>query len=515
MDSIDFNKRYYINPAYIINPDKYRAVITNSKGYETIPYPKDDVDSSFCWILHPVYAAIFSFFDGSEPLCQVVENIAIELNIDKDRVHDMFLQYINNQETRIIHYMKDKSSSKELFPCNNFAIPRNFIVECTGKKREDLYSKESFYIRKDFWEFDLFRLSSPILITLMLNNTCVTDCIYCYANKLHKVRHPLTTEKILSLIKEADKMGVLNFELAGGEILLHKDYDKILLELYKHNYICHLSTKMCLTEDQINTLKKIGIDKLQISVDAWNSEILKKMLHVQPDYFNKLQHSLHLLEKYDIKVSVKAVITKLNTAISDVSLLLNNLVKYKNIRYISVAPGECSLYKDFNTFKTTEKEWLDVSEFVTVFGQQYSNIDIRPQGYQSKNDFFDIKQNKKNAFHKRGVCSGNISNLYILPDGQVTICEELYWHPKFIVGDVTQQSIQEIWDSNAATSLYHLSQSDFPEGGACKSCTHFRECRSRQGVCWKMIFQAYGKEAWYNPDPRCPLAPPPCFECYR
>ena len=29
--------------------------------------------------------------------------------------------------------------------------------------------------------------------------------------------------------------------------------------------------------------------------------------------------------------------------------------------------------------------------------------------------------------------------MYILPDGKVTICEELYWNEHFIIGDVTKQ----------------------------------------------------------------------------
>ncbi|MDR0546598.1 MAG: SPASM domain-containing protein, partial [Dysgonamonadaceae bacterium] len=70
----------------------------------------------------------------------------------------------------------------------------------------------------------------------------------------------------------------------------------------------------------------------------------------------------------------------------------------------------------------------------------------------------------------------------MLPDEQTTICEELYWSPKFIIGDVTTQSIIEIWNSEKATKLYNLSQSDFRVTSACKYCPDFNFCRSRLGV---------------------------------
>jgi radical SAM protein with 4Fe4S-binding SPASM domain len=515
MNNIDFNKKYYIHPAYIIKPDKTRAITSNSKGYETIPYPKDDVNTSFSWIMHPIYALMFSFFDGSKTLSETIESISSETGMDTEKVKGMVVPYINNPESQIIRYMKTGEDKDSLFPCNSFPIPKFFIVECSGKSRTDLYPKESFYIKKDLWNFDTYRLSSPTGITLMLNNTCVTNCTYCYANKKHKVANPLSTKKILSLIEEADKMGVLDFNLSGGEVLLHPDYDIILSELYKHGFIDHISTKVCLTEKQILKLKEIGINQIQVSVDAWDADILQKILHVKRDYFDNLKKSLSLLEKHEINVSIKSVITNINSSIESVDNLLDNLLQYKNIKYISVAPGEYSLYKPFDDYKITAEEWNKVREFVEQYGKNYRACDIRSQGILLKSELVNHVHHKDEAFRNRGVCSGNVMSLYILPDGQVTICEELYWHPKFIVGDVNKQSIQEIWDSKEATDLYNLLQQDFHKNSACKYCPHFKICRLRQGVCWKMIFQAYGMDDWQLPDPRCPLAPPPVNECYR
>lgn len=149
-----------------------------------------------------------------------------------------------------------------------------------------LCSKEEIYIRKELWNFDTFILSHPINLTLMLNNKCITDCVYCYANKDYKVTNPLSTEKILSLIKEAINIGVLSFDINGGEVMLHKDWDIIVNELLKYSFLPQISTKVPLTEEQIKRLKELGIKRIQVSIDAWDTAILSKVLGVRDIIFN-------------------------------------------------------------------------------------------------------------------------------------------------------------------------------------------------------------------------------------
>jgi hypothetical protein len=43
---------------------------------------------------------------------------------------------------------------------------------------------------------------------------------------------------------------------------------------------------------------------------------------------------------------------------------------------------------------------------------------------------------------KGAECSANSSHIFILPDGKVTIGEQLYWKPHFIIGDLSRQTIK-------------------------------------------------------------------------
>ena len=85
------------------------------------------------------------------------------------------------------------------------------------------------------------------------------------------------------------------------------------------------------------------------------------------------------------------------------------------------------------------------------------------------------------------------SRLFILPDGNVTICEQLYWNSHFIIGDVQRTNLKDIWQSQEALYLCNLSRQDIGQHNKCQACTHFEECFRYGNRCWNNITKAYGK----------------------
>lgn len=84
-----------------------------------------------------------------------------------------------------------------------------------------------------------------------------------------------------------------------------------------------------------------------------------------------------------------------------------------------------------------------------------------------------------------------------------------------IVGDITRQSLAEIWNSEKALNLYYLQQNTLSDKSHCKTCKYFIDCRQKMGgVCWKEVISAYGTENWDFPDPSCPFAPDPYHDVY-
>lgn len=88
--------------------------------------------------------------------------------------------------------------------------------------------------------------------------------------------------------------------------------------------------------------------------------------------------------------------------------------------------------------------------------------------------------------------------MFILPDGNVTICEELYWNPHFVIGNVNEHGIEQIWKSEKALALYNIKQDEHPKESSCNSCMIYNKCRIPKQICYRDIIRKYGEEKWYT-----------------
>lgn len=85
---------------------------------------------------------------------------------------------------------------------------------------------------------------------------------------------PLKT--VISIIRQAKQTGVVNFDISGGEVLLHPHYKEIISELLANGYTPFISTKVPVKKDKLQTLKEIGIKEIQISLDSVNPRLSPK-----------------------------------------------------------------------------------------------------------------------------------------------------------------------------------------------------------------------------------------------
>lgn len=178
-----------------------------------------------------------------------------------------------------------------------------------------------------------------------------------------------------------------------------------------------------------------------------------------------------------------------------------------------------SLYKseeDYFFYRPGLEEIKKIEDYANELKGKYADkININFSGYSERGRLINTDQaEKKKNFISRARCPGNFYSFSILPDGKVTICEELYWHPSFIIGDLTKQSIEEVWNSKRALELYNLTKEMIRDESLCKNCNEFESCHKGPGICWKEVLYAYGFENWDYADPRCPYASKPKREYY-
>lgn len=506
-ENINCGDIYMINPKYTIRSDKKRALITNAKGVSSVSIRDNSISTGFAWILHPLLAVMLSYFDGTTNLKKTLKAVAEDFHLEESEVMELVEEILNMKDKGVITFKRWSM---------NFSVPKNFLIKKREEDESHHFDVKSYVVDKKDWDLVSKRLYIPNSIALMTNNNCYTDCIYCYANKDYIPKKHLSLDRIKKIIQEASDIGVTDLTINGGDFFLYKYWKEVLEEILKFKYSPYLSTKFPISKEEVDFLKKMKLNHLQISFDSDDPQQLQQILNVKPGYHEKMLNTFRLLEEAGINVDVKAVISKYNCEIDDARRLIERIKQYKNIRFLSFAPGEASLYKKFEDYRADLNKLKDMENYVNSFGGRITpTLEVNFQGYSTDAAFKDSVDVKKKRFKERATCSGNFTALFILPDGQVGICEQLYWHPNFIIGDLNEQSIMEVWNSDKAKKLFEFPKSNFPETSPCNNCESFDFCRYVKGVCWKNIFFAYGMEKIYNPDPDCPYAPKPTNIYYQ
>lgn len=481
---------YILNPAYFLRNDIRRAIIGT---YDFPQISPDLYERNTLSIIHPFHAQLLSFFDGTRTLSECITSITDYFGLQREYVASFIANYIENPNGTTIkqglHY---------------YSLPKHLLVEQNKYYVPELYKPEDFNIDEDL-DVDSVRLYKPIKLIIETNLNCYTDCEYCYADRHNPLASKLVSiENLLRIISEAKEMKIPSIEVNGGEVLLHPQAYDIVSHLDKNGYHPFISTKLPLSKEKLLHLRNHNFTHIQISIDTLDEIELCRRLNVKSGYKEKILQTMEWLDDLGFSWQANIVLTKDNIDIQKhIKPLLTTLFKYKNIQSIKIAPVGFPMYKDdklFSKICPSIDSLNDIKDFIKRISSSIKckiiyDLPICTNQYR----IFDM-----NDFESRNRCVANQSGLVILPNGDVTICEELYWQKPFIIGNITQSSIEEIWNSPKARSLFYIKQEDLNKSSNCTKCSIFSNCRHNKGVCWKMVTMAYGFDNWDFPDPSCP-----------
>lgn len=444
------------------------------------------------YVIHPVYAMMLSFFNGEE------------LSVIFNKISD----YFNLSEEKVEHFLTPLIKNKQRIKNKFGAFPKNLIVEYDAHMPKHNYKPEDF----TYGELDLriSRFKKPVDLVFNVTMKCRTSCLYCYADRKNpNGKNLLPIERVESIIEEAKELGVIKLKLMGGEVFMHKDWYRILKKLSECGYRPDLSTKVPLKQRHIEAIKELNIAPIQFSLDTMIKSNLYKVLNVKDPYYQEVLDTFELLETNKIEYSVHTVISNLNDSIEDIDSLKDFFLSKKYLIEWAFDVAKCSMYLDYeySDYKITYDRYLKLKEYIkNIDNENIFNFKLRLPFARNYKESYNIDKLKE-LYSQRTPCSGNLLGFYILPDGKVTLCEELYWHPRFIIGDLRKQSIMEVWNSSKALDLFHLRQDSLQEKSACRTCDIFSKCREYKHVCWRDVILGYGHENWDYPDLFCHKAP--------
>lgn len=508
MSGLNEEGRFVFNQNYLLKYDKKRFELMVRGLHEIFSHPNNDVEIDDIHLtFHPLLALFMLLFDGYRSTAEVVSEYCRLTGFNKDNINK-FVKYMLTE-------LAIENKGKYLkFGEDVFYFPKNILLKNRGEKLNISININDFLIPQSELDLRSYRSYIPTDCHFELNFNCMTDCIYCYADRRNQKECTMSMERITEIIKEARVLGMRSIDLSGGELFLHENWELILEELLSNGFHPYISTKIPISTSIIKKLKSLGIEGIQISLDSVNQDELKQILGVNNSYKNKILNTLKSLNQEGFKIAVNSQITKYNDNLNHIQELLDFLVSLKNIKTIRMGVAAYSIYKPPENYLNMSPELSKVrriEELLNTYKEKHENISISFTGYATEEASIGKEARRSEDFSKRARCSGNFYGFVILPDGKVTICEELYYHPRFLIGDLNSQSIEEIWNSPRALELYEISQEMIQKKSACKDCGQFDLCHRKKGVCWKNVLIAYGYDNWDYPDPRCPKAPDPFY----
>ncbi len=169
-------------------------------------------------------------------------------------------------------------------------------------------------------------------IAIALGKKCTAECdICCLDCSIHnnEIIDLDSIKKIISTTYKADYIKSINF--TGGEAFLYYDYLLELIPLSKKNnkYVSVITngfwaTDIEVTYNKLCELKKIGLDLLTVSYDAFHA-------HYIP--INNIKNIIYITKKLNIKLLMQSVIIN-NDNINWINELGNNLADV-NINFVA------------------------------------------------------------------------------------------------------------------------------------------------------------------------------------
>lgn len=154
-------------------------------------------------------------------------------------------------------------------------------------------------------------LRAPLNVEWEITKECNLRCKHCYTSAGVREPEELTTDGVLSVIDQLDKIGVSDITISGGEPLLRKDLEVITSELTRREIPFIVYTNgILLSRERQQSLKEAGARIFSLSLNGTTRETHN---YVQGDTtFDTVLKRIAELKDNDLHVQALYTLMKVN-----------------------------------------------------------------------------------------------------------------------------------------------------------------------------------------------------------
>lgn len=147
------------------------------------------------------------------------------------------------------------------------------------------------------------------IIDFCFDYMCNMNCSHCCNLSFAKKERVLTIETMRDIARQADELGLAQFNISGGEPTLFPNLEELVQAIDPTKFHLGISSNgLLINKEKAEFLKRIGIDKVRVSVDSLNSERYKDT-RKQEGAYNKAVEALFHLKEAGIATAIGTVVS--------------------------------------------------------------------------------------------------------------------------------------------------------------------------------------------------------------
>jgi len=258
-----------------------------------------------------------------------------------------------------------------------------------------------------------------------INNACNLKCKHCFTNSPlnDHIKERISNDDLARISDEADDLGIFEYDLQGGELLLKPDLLFEALEAIRPDrFYLYLTTNgYRLDKNMAKRLAKAGVSRVSVSIDSMNAEVHDEFRGREGSWQRAIK-ALEYVKDAGIEPYLNITVGHYNTFSDDVEKMCSYSKEKGYTTLVNVAtPG--GLWKNMTDVMVDEKD----QAHLICLRKKYKNI----------------LRNLWNPFDKeyeQVLGCNTVNRLYVTPLGDVLVCP--YVHIK--IGNIYEKSLKEI-----------------------------------------------------------------------
>lgn len=310
-----------------------------------------------------------------------------------------------------------------------------------------------------------------------ITDRCNLACPHCYSSAKKSAPDELSTQECKEIIDVLSEVGLGTIGWTGGEPLLRKDLEELMLYAReKGNITSGITTNgIPLTRKRAESLKKVGLRSLQISLDGSTAEKNHKIRGARVEDFERIIASIRYCLELDLPVFLAMVISR--ATLDDVMDYISMARKLgvQSIRFCGYVPRGYAARDEVDKRMAISDRVCDLASLVDKM------LEIESPQLLIDPAFGSLPPAYK--FHK---CIAGRRTFYISGNGDVYPCTGLL-DDRFKVGNARERGILDILADPKMTELAVYDHDQIH--GHCRECPYFRVCR---GACRGAVYAHTG-----------------------